>query len=105
MLAIMYSPLRTFLDGDLGLNVGPAAVITEISGRFSRAVIYHRLDDVITGLAELRDCRRFAIDEWNFRGIKVHLSRTAVLGPHDRHADRLSCPLWKSIVGRGYIDI
>src|SRR3989441_2127003 len=92
--------IASSFDTDLRLSVRPTAVISEISGGLTRAVIHHDLKDVFARLAEACggnsppvDKLRFGLTEYDGAGPRIHR-------PHGRHADRFAASCGQPVIGR-----
>src|SRR5690349_17536842 len=97
----LHASIATSLDRNFRLDVRPAAMIAEISGKFAGTVVYHGLDNVLARFAESRLRNRFAVDDCPFCRIERNRARTSILGPNNGHADWFSASLRQSVVGRG----
>src|SRR5579863_8482096 len=92
---MVVSPYR-----NLHFHVGPTTVITEISGDFSGAVVYHHLKHVLTRLTEARGGRCLSAVELGPGRIKRNVSWTSILHPVHRHSDRFPVPDRPPVIGR-----
>src|SRR6266446_787910 len=93
--------IATSLHRDLHLIVRPATVISEIPGLLARAVVHHRLENILARLAETGRGRSLTIDDPRLGRREHDRARSAVLEPRRRHADRFALAFWQPVVGCG----
>src|ERR1700694_4367576 len=98
-LALRFN-IAASLDTDLHFYISPTAVIPEISGQLTGAVIHHDLQHVLAGGAELRGGCCPAVHDLCARRIEHHGARPSIFAPHGRHPNWLSRAHGKTIIGR-----
>src|SRR5215471_273757 len=98
-MPVLLLAIAASLDGDLHLSVGPAAVISEISGQFAGAVIDNDLEGVLARRGKTGGHGAPAIHELDLRRMEGDLTGSAILDPTGRHANRFAVARGQAIIG------